>query len=147
MTHGLSQRRRVDWPPAPLRAGMLKSCRARDARELSFLAPSPSLMLSNVRAYGEQEDGGRGRVVKTQGFEISEDPWNHEGPIRLQPPVKNPETFSQKPSPVFLSSSLFFILFFFSTPISLKKKKRRKKKCGISHAEVFRIIAGITPFM
>ena len=73
------------------------------------------------------------RVVKTQGFEIS-GPRYHEGTIRLQPPEKNPNVFQTSR---FLSSCLFILL---STSISLKK-------CGISHAEVFRIIAGITPFM
>lgn len=75
------------------------------------------------------------RVVKTQGFEIP-GPRYHEGTIRLQPPREESQRFSNQPFSVFLPfhPSLHIHLF-------------EKKKCGISHAEVFRIIAGITPFM
>lgn len=44
---------RLDRPPGQLRAEMLSPAGARAAGELLLLAPSPSLMLSNVRAYGE----------------------------------------------------------------------------------------------
>lgn len=100
-------------------------------RELLILAPSPPLMLSNVRAYAEQEE--EERVVKTRGFEIS-GPRNHKGAISLQllsmNSMKNPNIFKSVLLPCFIPAP----------PSSLKK-------CAISHAEVFRIIAGMGSFM
>lgn len=72
-------------------------------------------------------------MVRGRGRESCKDtgPRNHKGAIRLQPPMKNPNIFKS-----------VFLLFdpFAAPPTSLKK-------CGISHAEVFRIIAGMAPFM
>lgn len=74
------------------------------------------------------------RVVKTQGYKIP--PKNHKGPIRPQTSAEVPTTNNQASS---LSS--------LSPPsLAIPPLQQPLKKCGISHAEVFRIIAGISSF-